>query len=245
MIDGYKLDVVCCIDATRPMSIYSRWVTEFICKYMETTIELGIEHGYIINDIDGVARIKFIAFRDMNCCPIPFEMSRFFDFHEFEAIKEYINNLSYTGGYGYSNLLEAISLACTSEWRNETRVRKAVIAFSCNKAREIGLNKDIFLRYSPIFIPDMQTLSALWEDTCDYSVLKKLGSNYINNRGWNWKALYLIPQKNCGIYNLFLSWNGFYYYPDPFSGEQCFYIGKPDISTIDFYDIAGFPWNSW
>ena len=46
-----------------------------------------------------------------------------------------------------------------------------------------ALNKDIFLRYSPIFIPDMQTLSALWEGTCDYSVLKKLGSNYINTSG--------------------------------------------------------------
>ena len=34
--------------------------------------------------------------------------------------------------------------------------------------------KDIFLRYSPIFIPDMQTLSALWEGTCDYSVLLDL-----------------------------------------------------------------------
>lgn len=237
MINGYKLDVVCCIDATRPMSINSCWVAKFIREYMKETIASGMEWGYIGDDIEGVARIKIIAFRDMNCCPVPFEMSRFFDFHEVEVIIEYINNLSNTGGYGYSNLLEAISLACTSEWRHEKRVRKAVFAFSCNKVREIGFNKDIFLKYSPIFVPDFQTLSALWEGTCDYSVLKDLGYNYINNDVWNCKAFYLIHQKDCDIHSLFGSWIHF-------GVEQGFYIGQ-DVSTILSSGIADFPWASW
>ena len=173
----YFVDIVFAIDLTVSMQPYIDKIKKCVCNYGTYFIERAKKINREIRQM----RVRVLGFRDFYSDGFDaIEKSRTFIIpEEQDAFISYVNGLSLMGGgNGYSNSLEALSIAMSTDWNNPIapfyKERDFIILFTCNDAYPIEKGTEcenpFYPKYAPYKYPD---LVAKWDSISNLDFGKK------------------------------------------------------------------------
>lgn len=165
----YFVDIVFAIDLTVSMQPYIDKIKKCVCNYGTYFIERAKKINRKIRQM----RVRVIGFRDFYSDGFDaIEKSRTFIIpEEQDAFISYVNGLSpMGGGNGYSNSLEALSIAMSMDWYNPIapfyKEKDFIILFTCNDAYPIEKGTKCANPFYPKYAPcTYSDLIAKWNFT--------------------------------------------------------------------------------
>lgn len=132
-------EIVLCVDVTAGSEPHLERLKEIAPRFL-ADVKAEIETGA---GSAGLLRVKIIAFRDYGADQEPMQESCFFTEDEAEDFASMMNTLrAYGGGDWPESALEAVALACKTDWTPQDklreRVRQIVIVITDSTAHPLG-----------------------------------------------------------------------------------------------------------